>query len=187
MTKTRIAVIVSLMFAAPATVVALGQSASLDATAPTVEIQATAPEISAEPAAPAESTVMVTETVVVAEVSAEPIPQASGRTHSAQPKGIMGWLKSSTAGSDTFPKANGPEDIDRPILPAQMAYFNRLEQDRSHLIAKGDAFPGAANEDRDPLPSVVAYFDRGEQQRFASAQPRLPVVASLDQSSSSKD
>src|SRR5688500_13602189 len=123
---------------------------------------------------------MVTETVVDGEVSAEPIPQASGRTRSAQPKGIIGWLQTWTAGADTSSKANGPEYIDRSILPAHMASFNRLEEDRSHLIAKGDACPGAANEDRDPLPSVVAYFDRGEQQRFASAKPRLPVVASLD-------
>jgi len=83
--------------------------------------------------------------------------------------------------NNSFPKSVGPEDYDRPMLAKQAAYFDR--QDRTQMIARHDAFPGAAYEDRAPLPATVAYFDRGEQQRFASTQtaPRAEVQARTSQ------
>jgi len=182
MTKSRIAIVISLMFAAPAAVVALEQSASADVAQAPQEIQAAAPEAALEPAAPVEvvvaEPVVITETTIVAEVpAAEPIPQAAPK---AQRKGIMGWLQARAA-TDAFPKADGPDDVERNMLPAQMAYFNRIDQDRSQRIARGDVFPsGGSVEDKEPLPAVVAYYDRAEQQRLASTQPRQPVVARVE-------
>lgn len=190
MTKTRIAVIVSLLFAAPAAVVALEQSASIDAAEPRQELQATTPEVVVATEPPLEilvvaEPVVITETVIVAEVpAAEPVRQPVVRTHTAQPRGMMRWLRS-TAATDAFPKGYGPEDMDRPMLSAQAAYFSRVEQDRRHLIARNDAFPGGGSvEDNKPLPALVAYFERTEQQRLARSQPRQPVVARLESRSS---
>jgi len=72
---------------------------------------------------------------------------------------------------DAFPVSNSPEDM--RMLPAQLAYFDRLEADRLaagiQWVARGDAFPRSnAVEDMSPLPAQIAYFDGREATRVAT-------------------
>ena len=58
------------------------------------------------------------------------------------------------------------------MLPAQIAYFDRLEASRRaagiELVARGDAFPSSADEWK-MLPAQIAYFDRVEATRLAAS------------------
>ena len=59
------------------------------------------------------------------------------------------------------------------MLPAQIAYFDRLEADRLaagiQWVARGDAFPRSNSvDDMSLLPAQIAYFDRLEATRLAA-------------------
>lgn len=169
MTKRRIAILISLMLAAPAAVVALEQAAKSETEAQ-VTAEATPPEqatIIVE--APAPEAVVVTETTTV--VVAEPAPRVSLTFERARI-------------SDTYPEGSMYGDNYWKPLPNQGQYFASLEQRRATLIARHDAFPmGSATGEEfshQPLPSQLAYFDRKEQPMIASSQPQ--PVASSEQS-----
>jgi hypothetical protein len=170
MTKRRIAILISLMLAAPAAVVALEQAAS---TGETAEVSQPAQEAQTEPAnAP--------EQVAVTEQQPAPVAQAEP----AGPIGrILGAFQRATP-SDAFPEGSMYGDYHWKPLPNQGQYFASLEQRRATLIARHDAFPmGSATGEEfshQPLPSQLAYFDRKEQPMIASSQPQ--PVASSEQS-----
>jgi hypothetical protein len=64
------------------------------------------------------------------------------------------------------------------MLPSTMAYFDRLNANRTLTGAAGSAFPMAAAELPQQLPATVAYFDRMESSRLAAATPApAPVTA----------
>lgn len=167
MKKRHIAVLMSLLFAAPAGMVALAQSES-ESTAAAVEIQA----VPAEPVIVAQEVAVVTDQsaqpVVIAETTTVVVPVAEVIYVQPKPMSVAEWIK-----------MNSFREDDSRMLPRQQTYFDRLEQDRRHLVA--NSAPTASGEDLRQLPAQIAYFDRVEQQRLASLQPQQPpVVARID-------
>lgn len=177
MTKSRIAIAVTLLFAAPAAVVAYDQSSSAEAVsveavpvsvtevAPAEMVTISESEITVEPVA------VVTEQTVLVPIEAEVIP--------AQPARIE-----FSYNSNTFP--TGTDDL--KLLPRQAAYLERLHQERSSQLSIASApwNPGSTEPDlHKPLPAQMAYFDRKEQQVFASSdsQSRSPQLAMADTTS----
>ena len=165
MEKRHIAVLMSLLFAVPAGMVALAQSES-DPAAPVVEIQAT----------PTEPIIVKEEVAVVTDQSAQPVLIAESTTVAipvdvVQPKqmSMAEWLRINSFRTDEV-----------PMLPRQIAYYDRLESERRPLMASS-AVTGAGGEDEFKIsPAQTAYFDRVEQQRLARLQPQQPVVARSD-------
>ena len=176
MSKRRIAILITLLFAAPAAVVALEQSAS-EAMQPGQEIQA------AEPAATTEAVVVTEQTTVVAVAEQQPAPVSD------RPSAFGNWR--GTVASSTFPQGStDSDDAWRYHSPRQLAYLERLEQQRGTMIALGSSFPAGTNGDEagayQPLPAQVAYFNRAEQQRMASI-PAQPIASSDVQARSSEE
>jgi hypothetical protein len=65
-----------------------------------------------------------------------------------------------------------PSTDDRPMLPAQIAYFDSTEHLRL-TGASGNVFP-PSTDDRPMLPALVAYLEQREATRLASqAQPQI--------------
>lgn len=151
--RNRIAVLISLMLAMPAAVVAIEQAA---------------PDYSPEAAEPPAA---IAETAELAAEPAEPVAQAAteGGAAVTSISGLVGLVR--VQPSDTFPTGSQPES-EWVMLPPLVAYLERVEQQRSHLVARGDAFPmGDSDTEWHLLPAQVAYFERLEQQRVASVQP----------------
>lgn len=166
MKKRHIAVLMSLLFAAPAGMVALAQSES-ESTAAAVEIQA----VPAEPVIVAQEVVVVTDQsaqpAVIAETTTVVVPIAEVTYVQPKPMSTAEWIKT-----------NGFREDDSRMLPRQIGYFDRLEQDRRNLVA--NAAPTESGEELRQLPAQTAYFNRVEQQRLASLQPQQPVVARIE-------
>lgn len=160
MKKRHIAVLMSLLFASGG-MVALAQSQS-DSTEAVVEIQAVTPE-------PA---IVVQEVAVVTDENAQPAVIAESTTVVypvqaeiiVQPKqmSIAEWLRINAFRTDEV-----------PMLPAQIAYYDRLETERRPLLASS-AVLGSGGEDEFKLSSAqTAYFDRQESQRTSLAQSSI--------------
>src|SRR5262245_51559614 len=164
MKRRNIAVLMSLLFAAPAAVIALAQSES---SAPTVEIQAV----------PVEPVIIKEEAAIVADQTGQPVAVAESTTVVApavpvvaevtyvEPKRMSTaeWLR-----VNEFSMQDGPR-----MLPSQIAYFDRIEQERRHLVA--NSAPAQSADDARLLPAQMAYFERREQ---AIARAQAPIVAS---------
>lgn len=91
----------------------------------------------------------------------------------------------SPAPAGVFPQGSDSGEEWAP-LPAQRAYLERIEAQRAHLVANGDAFPVGSVVESWLLPVQVAYFERLEQQRLASLAPQ-PVPHETVASSSRGD
>lgn len=149
----RLAGLISLMLAMPAAVVAIEQAAP-----------GGQPEAAESPAAVAAAVAQPVEPAAPA--------AAEDRAPVANISGIVGLVRATP--SSTFPV--GDSDTEWQILPSQVAYFERLEQERRHLVARGDVFPqGDSDTEWQMLPVQVAYFDRIERERVAAAQPAQPA------------
>lgn len=169
MNKTKMAVLIGVMLATPAAVVAVEQ-ATIQSSDPVASV-----EMSTNAAQPTESSFQV------AARSDAPIT----RSHP-----VRAQLHASTA----FP--DGAEsEYSYKQLPALVAYWDRMEQQRSHLAARGDAFPAGSESEYafTQLPAVVAYWDGIERQRIArastpsQARPRIDSSASLSQPASATE
>jgi hypothetical protein len=161
MKKRNIAVLISLLFAVPAGMVALAQSEST--TTETIEVQAV----------PAEPIVVKEEVAVVTDQSAQPVLIAESTTV-AVPVEVVQPKQMSIA---EWQRINAFRTDEVPMLPSQIAYYERLESQRGPLMASS-AVAGANGEDEFKLsPTQTAFFDRAEQQRLARLQPQQPVAA----------
>ena len=166
MTKTRFAVIIAALFAVPAGVVALEQSASSPATEMSEPVQSAT---AVEPATGAEQA----PTVHAATVA--PLEPAIVVEHRV--RGSMNIQSVATP--------NQNDEAGNVLLPRQIAYLDSLQAQRGNLIARGDAFPASNSpDDQAPLAVQLAYFDRLEQTRIAAVSSRqvaridgAPVVA----------
>jgi hypothetical protein len=159
MKKRHIAVLMSLLFASGG-MVALAQS-QYDSAEAVVEIQA-----ASEPAIVVEEVAVVTDeseqSVIIAESTTAVYPAEATIVHSVQaefsdqPKqmSIAEWLQINAFRTDEV-----------PLLPAQIAYYERLDNERRPLLASS-AVIGSGGEDEFKLSSAqTAYFDRQESQR----------------------
>jgi len=164
MSKSRIAVLIALLFAAPVAVVALEESSIVGATmeqpqpAEALPIETTATE---QPAPQEPVVVAQTTTVVVAPV------------YTPAPSSVQIMSE-----NDQLNPFNQADMAYAKPLPAQARYFAQVERDRAtQLAARSDGSTMAwLPRDADaqgwqPLPAQAAYFERQERQRFASAQP----------------
>lgn len=99
-----------------------------------------------------------------------------------EPRGIRATLPSIRAnllvpvGGDAFPASNSIDDV--RMLPAQVAYFDRLEADRlaagTQWVARGDAFPRSNSvDDVSLLPAQIAYFERTDVRLAAAPSERM--------------
>jgi hypothetical protein len=125
--------------------------------------------IAIEQAAPANSLQTAEPPAAVAETAAPAAPSGAPVT------GIPGWFGLVRATpSSTFPI--GDSDTEWQILPSQVAYFERIERERSHLVARGDVFPvGDSDTEWRMMPAQAAYF--AERERIAAARPAQPANA----------
>jgi hypothetical protein len=144
--KTKIAVFVAALFlGAQAGIAALEQDpsiASAETTAPTEQqAEATQPAATEAPQAAAEQPAAEAPAAAPARITHVPL-------------------------SKTFPRSPDGSDM----LPGLAAYLDRLDASRSHLVARGDAFPGAAEGGSELAPGTVAYFDQRDRARIARAQ-----------------
>jgi len=164
MSKSRIAVLIALLFAAPVAVVALEESSIVGATmeqpqpAEALPIETTATE---QPAPQEPVVVAQTTTVVVAPV------------YTPAPSSVQIMSE-----NDQLNPFNQADMAYAKPLPAQARYFAQVERDRAtQLAARSDGSTMAwLPRDADaqgwqPLPAQAAYFERQERQRFVSAQP----------------
>jgi hypothetical protein len=162
MKKSHIAVLVSLLFAVPAGMVALAQSGS--ATTETMEVVAV----------PAEPVVVTEQVAVVTDQSAQPVVIAESTTVAIPVEVVVQPKQMSMA---EWQRINSFRTDEVPMLPRQIAYYERLESQRGPLMASS-AVTGANGEDEFKLsPAQTAFFDRAEQQRLARLQPQQPVAA----------
>ena len=168
MPRSRVALIVAMLFAVPAAVAALDESASspaADVAEPVQEVLAAA----AEPvtgADPAEVAAEPAESIAQSESAAQPEPMVQPEA-AVQPTARV----QRAAASAAYPRN---DEVGATLLPSLLAYLERMAQQRSHLIARGDAFPTGDAMDQ-PLPALVAHLDRVDQARIAAAQPQ-PVA-----------
>jgi len=167
MTKSRIALLVALMFAAPAAVVALEQTESA------MEVEAADAAVQEIQAAAAEP-VTGTETATAGEAAEQGNAVAAAPVIAVEPAAAPAPVARQARAVSPFPQGSEFGDT---LLPSQVAYFERLERERAHLAARGDVFPDSGESRM--LPSQVAYFERLDQQRIAAAQPQ-PVVARVE-------
>lgn len=106
---------------------------------------------------------------VAAEPAAQPVAEKSEQIIGTAP---VGGIVRATP-SDTFPKGS---DVEWELLPPLAAYLEQVEEQRRHLVARGDVFPmGDSDTEWQALPVQVAYFDRIERERVAGAQPEQPA------------
>lgn len=191
--KTRIAVLIAaLMLGAQAGVAAIEETQSLEMTTEAAEPQADATPI--EPAATTEPAAASAPAATAEPAAPSVADRAAGFMQSTASR-VRGWwdqfvtaFRSGAQGAragltppSTFPQgADG--DVHTWLMPTQMAYLEQLEQQRAHLVARGDAFPLGSEGEELPLlmPTQVAYFERLEQQRLASLQPQ-PAAQAEDQ------
>lgn len=101
-----------------------------------------------------------------------------------EPRGIRGTMASIRArvlvrvGGGAFPVSNSIDDVS--MLPAQVAYFDRLEADRIaagiQWVARGDAFPRSNSaDDVSLLPAQIAHFDRTDVRLAAAPRARMAL------------
>ena len=153
MTKTRFAVIIAALFAVPAGVVALEQSASSSAAEMPEPVQSITV---VEPATGVEQARIEHATTVA------PLEPAIVVEHRV--RNSVNVLAVAT------PQNDEPGNV---LLPSQIAYLDGLRAQRGNLIARGDAFPASNSpDDQAPLPMQVAHFDRLEQTRIAAVSSR---------------
>lgn len=179
--KTRIAALIAaLMFGAQAGVAALEETASVEVSE---AVEQRAEALPAEPAATPEPAA-APERIASAETAAPPPSEQAADTGQSAVSRVRSWfgrfmtaLRSGTP-PPTFPEGSHGERW--TPLPAQLAYFEQLERERAHLVARGDAFPVGSQTESWLLPAQVAYFDRLEQQRLASMEsPSAPQAEIL--------
>jgi hypothetical protein len=163
MKKTRIAILVALALGMPIGVVAVERAASeLPPASEPAAVQIEAPAQAEAPAQPAETA-----------VQAEPAPVAAAPEPVATPAPVERYVESTT-----FPEGSLGEN-DYWQSPIALAYFERQDQERRHLVARGDAFPAGHLGDNayERLPTEIAYFERIEQERLARIEAEQPRVA----------
>jgi hypothetical protein len=147
------------MFAVPAGVVALEQSASSSAAAMPEPVQSVTV---VEPATGVEQA-RIEHAATVAPL--EPAIVVEHRVRNS-----VNILSVAT------PQNDEPGNV---LLPSQIAYLDGLQAQRGNLIARGDAFPASNSpDDQAPLAVQVAYFDRLDQTRIAAVRSRQ--VARID-------
>src|SRR4030095_858070 len=125
MRKRNIAVLMSLLFAAPAAVVALAESESAT---PTVEVQAV----------PVEPVIIKAEAAVETEQTGHPVAGAESTPIVAPAAPIVAevtYVEPKRMSTADWVKVNEFSMQDGPrLLPSQIAYFDRIEQERRHLF-----------------------------------------------------
>jgi hypothetical protein len=180
MTKSKIAVMIAVMLAVPAAVAQVEQ-ASLEAASEPVaitETSTTATEVAVEPSAqPAE---------IVAQADAavsRPAPVLESRAATSRS------ARAQRHSAEGFPMGAESEYSYKP-LPAMVAYWTQLDQQRRNLVARGDVFAMGAESEHAyrQVPAAVAYWDgverqriaRAEPQRLASAEARNPLQRAAD-------
>lgn len=182
--KTRIAVLIAaLMLGTQAGVAAIeGTDASEQAQAAEQRVEAipVEPVAAVEPAATSEQ-----EPVAAAEPAAPSMTEKAVGFMQTTASRVRDWfdrfvtaLRSGASSGitppPTFPEGSEGEELPT-LLPAQVAYFERLEQERTFDVASaGSPFPAGSEGEELPtlLPAQVAYFERLEQQRLASLEPQ---------------
>lgn len=149
MSKSRIAVLISMLLAAPAAVVVAQSASESKATEPPQELQAAAEPVTTEVVA-VEQTTVVVEQVEVTEAPAQPIARIQQATL-----------------SDTFPQGTYSEEWN---LKSRHAAYLAQSGQSSMMIAFGSSFPAGTNGDEvfQHLPRQIAYLEQREQQRMAS-------------------
>lgn len=167
MRKTRIAILVALALGMPIGVVAVERAAS--ELPPASEPPAAQVEAPAQAEAPSQPV----ETAAPAEPAPAPEPVAAAPEPVAAPAPVERYVESTT-----FPEGSLGES-DYWQSPIALAYFERQDQERRHLVARGDVFPSGHLGDNayERMPTELAYYERLEQERLARLEAEQPRVA----------
>jgi hypothetical protein len=181
--KTRIAALIAALAFGTAGIAAIEQSQSNEVVEAAEQAPGESAQTTAVEQAPAETAAAPDPAAAV-----EPAPAKDAGAPAtapapavvAQPRSWFSRLLAAIRSGKPVDLFQAQAETEWPLLPSQMAYFERLEQSRKHLVATGDSFPMPSG-DNGLLPSQIAYFERLEQQRLArvqpQAEPRIEVEA----------